>query len=188
MFLCRLYTVPPLSSRSAEHGNVQIKKDYWANDLFATSVPYLMSSPPEKFSLRGKCMRRQDGLCLNTLSLQICICICRVSLVAAAQKQDQTRIFGRMARCKDVSVSPSVRNTKGETRRQNRELASLETTRCNLLLKRFWKQQTLKSLLPTSILCSPTQSFFWGWIWQIFHRSPALSANVFSGEAGISKS
>lgn len=37
----------PLSSRSVERENVQIKKDYLVNDLFATDIPHLMSSPPE---------------------------------------------------------------------------------------------------------------------------------------------
>lgn len=53
----------PLSSRSAEHENVQIKKDYWANDLFATNVPYLMSSPPESsLSEVNVCADRADSV------------------------------------------------------------------------------------------------------------------------------
>lgn len=52
----------PLSSRSAERENVQLKKDYLLNDLFAADIPYLMSSPPESsLSEVNVCADRADS-------------------------------------------------------------------------------------------------------------------------------
>lgn len=142
----------------------------------------------EKFSLRGKCMRRQGGLCLNTPSLQICICIWLACSLPHKNKIKRGYLGGRRdarlwACHRQCATRKGKHGAKTESSHHSRWLAVI----CCLSVSDNNRHSKVCCQLPFCALRLKAGASFEAESDRFYTAVPASSANAFSGEAGISK-